>query len=120
MGHSETIWSLKVYKLLKLCLKQLLLTERIASEIALIFPPTNENSQNYRLRGYVPEVQSSRQRYLGRDQSSLEKNKREAACDRHGSRESMVTGWSWVWQEGCRHGTSLAVTPRAGAEPRPP
>ena len=27
---------------------------------------------------------------------------------------------NWDWQEGCVHGTPLAETPRAGAEPWPP
>ena len=33
---------------LKFCLKKLLLTERKTSKMTLIFPPTNENFQNYR------------------------------------------------------------------------
>ena len=51
MGHSEAIWSLKVYKLLKFCLEKLLsnLLKEKPPKIPLIFPPTNENFQNYRL-----------------------------------------------------------------------
>ena len=52
MGHFEAMWSLKtlkVNKLLKFCMKKFLRTERKPSKIALIFPPANENLQNYRL-----------------------------------------------------------------------